>query len=231
MISTSLILSSFAAGLVMFVAPCTLPIIPAYLLFISGMSGEGEVTRVMRRRLFLNAAAFTVGFSLVFMVLGMFASVLGAAVAPWRPILFRAAGILLIIFGAVLAGVRLPAISAEWHLRLPRFVTLGRPESSFLAGALFAFGWSPCIGPILGTILFLASGSSTALQGALLLGVFSLGLAVPFLLSAMFIGYASASFARFARASAIFYRIAGMALIALGALFVSGRTDLLLYFF
>ena len=208
----SLVVAAFIAGLLMFLAPCTLPIVPAYLSFI----GAGRVMR--------NAFAFVIGFSVVFIVLGAFAGVLGGLIGPYRDLFMRVAGALIIFFGLTLLGFLQPIVKGEWHAKLPKFLTIGRPESSFVIGALFALGWSPCIGPILATILLLASTSSTAAWGALLLAVFSLGLAVPFLLTALLIERAGAAFVRWGRAAHVLNYIGGMLLILLGALMLFGNT-------
>ena len=205
--------AAFLAGLLMFLAPCTLPIVPSYLVFIAGD----------RRHIFRNALAFVVGFSLVFILLGLGAGAVGSLIGAHRYALSRIAGLIIILFGlSMLGAVRLPVLGSEWHAKLPSFLRLGRPESSLLIGALFALGWSPCIGPILGTVLLLASQSSTALMGAVLLGVFSLGLAVPFLLTALLIDWASLQFSRWGRALTILSRVGGILLIVLGIAIVFG---------
>ncbi len=214
-----LIPAAFLAGVLMFLAPCTLPIVPGYLAFIAG--GQGRVMR--------NAIAFTVGFSVIFILLGTFAGLLGNVIGPWQNILSRAAGALIILFGLTMLGaIRIPVLSGERHARIPKFLTIGRPESSFLIGVLFALGWSPCIGPILGTILLFASTSATALQGAILLLVFSLGLAIPFILSAMFINSVGNLFARFGKVTNILSITGGTVLILLGLLMLSGSMGLLI---
>jgi cytochrome c-type biogenesis protein len=226
-----LLIGAFFAGVFMFLAPCTLPIVPGYLAFISGVSlgktagglGAGERRAVMR-----NAFSFVLGFSALFIALGASAGLLGGALGAWRPLLAQAAGLLIILFGVTTLGVvRLPWISGERHVALPRFLSLGRPESSFLIGALFALGWSPCIGPILGTILLVASTEGLAMQGAVLLGVFSLGLGIPFLLTAALIQSAAGAFshlAGFLRGVSLF---GGLFLILIGALMLFGKADLL----
>lgn len=211
MFEWALIPAAFVAGILMFLAPCTLPIVPGYVAFIGG------------RRPVRNAAAFVVGFAVVFILLGTFAGALGALVGPYREFLGRGAGLLLILFGLTMLGaLKLPFLSGEWHIKLPSFLTLGRSESSFLVGVLFALGWSPCIGPILGTVLVLASTSATAFAGALLLGVFSAGLAVPFLLTALLLERAGAAFQKWGRATQIIQLAGGALLLALGALMLMG---------
>lgn len=215
----------------MFLAPCTLPIVPGYLAFISGVTLREtgiEARRRARAVVFRNALAFTLGFSIIFILLGASAGFIGAALGEWRPILSRAGGAIIILFGLTMLGaLRLPFLSGERHIPVPRALALGRPESSFLIGALFALGWSPCIGPILGTVLLVASTSSLALQGALLLAVFSLGLSLPFLLTALLIHEATGLLSRMSGFVRTLTIIGGALLVALGILMLMGRMDLL----
>ncbi|HYF12892.1 MAG TPA: cytochrome c biogenesis protein CcdA [Candidatus Paceibacterota bacterium] len=211
--------AAFLAGVLMFLAPCTLPLVPGYLAFIAG--GQGKVVR--------NAVAFVLGFSVIFILLGMFAGTIGGVLAPWKDFLSRIAGAVIILFGLTMLGlVRLPVLSSERHVGIPKFLSLGSPHSSFLIGALFAIGWSPCIGPILGTILFIASAEATALSGALLLAIFSLGLAIPFILCAIFVDQASTAISRYARATVSLSRVGGALLIGIGALMLMGSMGLLI---
>ncbi len=204
----------------MFLAPCTLPIVPGYLAFIAGGKGRGTMVK--------NALAFVLGFSVVFILLGTFAAALGALLGPWREILARAAGVLIIVFGLTMLGFfRIPLFSNTFSISAPKFLTLGHPYSSFLIGALFALGWSPCIGPILGSVLFIASTSATALQGAILLAIFSLGLGVPFVLSAIFMEKISTWFAYGGKTTAMLSYIGGVILICIGVLMVLGDMGLL----
>lgn len=216
--------AAFLAGVLMFLAPCTLPIVPGYLAFIAGLPAGDMGRGSARGRIFRNALAFVLGFSIIFVLLGTFAGTLSQLLGPNQVLLSRVAGLVIILFGITMLGVlRLPFLSAEQRIRLPKFLVLGRPESSALIGVLFAVGWSPCIGPVLGTILLLASTSSTALQGALLLTIFSLGLGIPFLLSALFIERAGALFASWGRLTTTLSLVGGVVLILLGLLMVSGN--------
>jgi len=202
----------------MFLAPCTLPIVPGYLAFIAGS----------RRHVLRNAVAFVLGFSTVFVLLGASAGLFGIIIGSWRYVLARVGGLVIIAFGLTMLGLlRLPGLSAERHIPLPRFVAVGNPSSSAFIGALFALGWSPCIGPILGTILLIASASATAAQGALLLAVFSLGLAVPFLLVALLLSRAEGATAKLGGAARVLSLIGGVFLVVLGILMLLGQTGLL----
>ncbi len=223
--------AAFLAGILMFLAPCTLPIVPGYLAFISGVSpselADPRARRATRARVFRNALYFVIGFGVVFIAFGVFAGVIGGALGEWRFTLGRLAGAVLVLFGASMLGVRVPLLSLERHIRVPQWLILGRPESSFLIGALFAVGWSPCIGPVLGSVLFLASSSSTAASGAALLTVFWLGLALPFLLTAALIGEASRFMDRLTKLAAMLQIFGGIVLIALGVLMLTNTMGIL----
>lgn len=203
----------------MFLAPCTLPIVPGYLAFIAG--GRGKVVQ--------NAIAFVVGFSILFVLLGASAGLFGLVIGSWRFVLARVGGAVIIVFGLTMLGVlRLPVLAAERHIRLPSFLVPGTPLASALIGALFALGWSPCIGPILGTVLFIASASATALSGAALLFVFSLGLGLPFILTALLFERAQGAFARAGKVAQILSYIGGVFLVVLGVLMLFNQTGLLI---
>ena len=210
----------------MFLAPCTLPIVPGYLAFIAGNpSGDDQYKRM---RVFKNSLAFVLGFSIVFILLGTFAAEAGSFLGPWRDTLSRAAGAIIIIFGLTMLGVvRIPVLSQDKRLAIPHFLTIGKVQSSALIGALFALGWSPCIGPILGTILLFASSASTAADGALLLSVFSLGLGLPFIITALLLSEASGVIQRYSRFINGLSIAGGVFLIALGILMLFGDMGLL----
>lgn len=231
MVSLALIPAVFLAGILMFLAPCTLPIVPGYLAFIAGVPESAIEARGARKRIVWNALAFVVGFSIIFILLGTFAGVLGSIIGPWRDLLGRLGGIVLIVFGLTMLGVvRIPALSSSASVRIPHFVALGRWESSLFIGMLFAFGWSPCVGPILGTVLtisLLATSPSAVFEGAFLLGVFSLGLAVPFLLTAFFLQKASSVLSRLTLLIKILSIVGGVGLLATGLLLLAGDMGLI----
>lgn len=219
--------AAFLAGLLMFLAPCTLPIVPGYLAFIAAVPSEASA-RERRRRVLVNALAFVIGFSFVFILLGTFAAAIGSFLGPWKDTLSRAAGAIIIIFGLTMLGVvRIPALSGDKRIAIPHFLTIGKPHSSALIGALFALGWSPCIGPILGTILLFASTSATAGQGALLLAVFSLGLALPFIATALLLERAGALISRYSKFVSVLSIVGGVILVLLGILMLLGDMSLL----
>lgn len=217
-----LIIPAFIAGLLTFLAPCTLPILPAYLGFIGGASATELQNPVLagsaKRRIFLNGLVFIVGFSSVFIIFGTLAGFLGQALVPYRVWLTRIGGIIVILFGLSLLGLfRLPFFNIAERLNFSS-QNSGRPATSFLLGVSFAFGWTPCVGPILGSILLLASSAATALKGAFLLLVFSSGLAIPFLIVAAGIGAASRAISRISKYLRVVEFIGGLFLILLGYL-------------
>ncbi len=222
----TLVPAAFLAGILMFLAPCTLPLVPGYLAFIAGVP-EREVSKTgsrdAKRRVMRNAIFFCLGFSIVFVVLGLFAASIGAVLGPWRELISRGAGVLIIIFGLTMLGlIRIPALMSEHRIKAPHFIVVGRPESSFLIGVLFALAWTPCVGPILGTVLLFASSSATATQGALLLFVFSLGLAIPFMGTAFLIGSAGKWFTRMKGSVEFISKMAGVILVVLGLCMLFG---------
>ena len=223
---------AFVAGMLMFLAPCTLPVVPGYLAFIAGIPlsalSNPAAKRSARRVVFKNALAFVFGFSIVFILLGASAGLIGIFIGPWRYVLAKFSGVVLIFFGLTMLGVvRLPILSGERHMRLPSFLKLGHLSSSALIGVLFALGWSPCIGPILGTILLIASNSATVYYGAMLLAVFSLGLAVPFLLTALIVTESTVFLSRISGFTKWLSIVGGIWLIVGGVLMLTGTTQLL----
>jgi len=225
------IISTFFAGILTFLAPCTLPLVPAYLGFISGVDQDAlknpETARAARRKIFFNGLAFIVGFSLVFIAFGVLAGIAGQALAPYRIWMARIGGILVILFGLFMLGFfKLPFFQSDKRIPIPKWLTLGRPSSSLFIGGTFALGWTPCVGPILGSVLLLAGTSATAVQGGFLLAVFSLGLAIPFLIIALLFSRATRyidSISKYLKWVSI---IGGIFLILLGALLVTDNFGL-----
>lgn len=182
---------AFVAGLVSFISPCVVALVPTYLTYLAGTSFSDLESRTViqktRRRVLLNAIAFVTGFSIVFIAFGMTASVLGQALITYSPLLRRVSGVLIIGMGFYMMGV----LHVPWFDRTRKMtVSSGGqagPGRSLLLGATFSAGWTPCIGPILASILMVAGNSDTLQAGTLLLAVYSLGLAVPFLVAALFL--------------------------------------------
>lgn len=224
----SLIIPAFIAGLLTFLAPCTLPLVPGYLSFISGVSltdlNDPNKAKQTRWKIFFNGLFFMIGFSMVFITLGVLAGLAGQALFPYRTWLGRIGGVFVIIFGLFMLNVlKIPFLSKEVQIKTPAFFKRGRSLNSLILGLAFGLGWTPCVGPVLGSILTLAAAGGTIGQGALLLSVFSLGLAVPFLLIALSIGSASAYLGRISKYISIVSIIGGFFLIFLGILLLTNN--------
>ena len=216
-----LIIPSFLAGVLTFIAPCTLPLVPAYISFISGESTN-------KGKILMNGLLFIFGFSLVFILFGILFGLLGSAIVPYRIWLTRIGGIFVILFGLfMLKIINISFLNQTEKIQLSPIFKRGEPLSSFLLGSSFAFGWTPCVGPILGSILILASTTSNVWQGGLLLSVFSLGLGTPFLLIAVGIGSASEKIKSFSKYLGIVEKVGGVFLIFLGILLFLDKLNLL----
>lgn len=182
---------ALSAGVLSFFSPCVLPLVPSYLIFISGASissyAELSSTRKQRVTLLLHSVAFIAGFSFVFVALGVSSSYLGGLFSAYERWIVRIGGLLLIVFGLnMLNIVKIPFLNQEkmCHLRTKPIGYLG----SFAIGITFSLGWTPCIGPVLASILLIASTTSTVTQGMYLLSLYSLGLAIPFFVAALLVG-------------------------------------------
>ncbi|THF67970.1 cytochrome c biogenesis protein CcdA [Deinococcus sp. Arct2-2] len=205
---------AFLAGLFSFLSPCVLPLVPSYLGVIGGA-----------RSPLLRAFGFILGFGLVFIALGATASSLGAVLAPHKILLGQVAAVLIIFFGLVMLGVvRLPFL-----MRDTRVLADAGGYGPVALGAAFAFGWSPCLGPALGSILGLAASTASLGQGVSLLATYTLGLAVPFLLAALL--WNRLNLRRLNRYSGIFERVGGGILVAVGLLMITGQFTRLATFF
>lgn len=216
---------AFLAGMVSFLSPCVLPVVPGYLTFVSGMTLEeltsGDVASA-RRRAVLHAVLFGVGFGLVFMSLGAAATVAGQRLARWLPLVTRIGGGLVIVFGLVMLGVlRVPWLGRERRMHLA-----SRPAGwigSVAVGIAFGAGWTPCIGPVLASILLFAGLEQTVAHGTLLLGTYGLGLAVPFIGAAVGLNWFLAGSRRIQHWLPWIERMAGIVLVALGLLMATGH--------
>ncbi len=229
----SLIVPAFVAGLITFLAPCTLPLIPVYLAIISGVPPshlqDPERAKRAHVKIFVNGLFFVVGFSLVFILLGTLAGAVGQLLTEYRLWIARFGGILVILFGLFMLGtVKIPMLDKIAHFKMPRLFRQGSAANATLIGAVFGFGWTPCIGPVLGTILLLASISSTVGQGAFLLFIFSIGLAIPFLLVALLASSATKYIRHISRYLHVISVIGGIFLIALGILILFDQMGMLI---
>jgi len=215
---------SFTAGLLSFLSPCVLPLIPSYVTFITGMSLD-EVQRT-RRVALVHSLLFIAGFTLIFLALGATATVLGRALLAYRSWISRIGGVLIIIFGLYLLG------AFNWGVlaRERRIHLADKPVGylgTVLVGVAFGAGWTPCIGPILGSILIYTSSTADLGRGLLLLFMYSLGLAIPFLIAALAIDRFLTGFARIRSRLVWISRLGGVLLIAIGVLLLTDYFSLM----
>lgn len=214
------------AGLVSFLSPCVLPLVPPYLCYLAGVSldqltGDTDET-VAKRTVMLSALAFVLGFSTIFVLLGATASVIGRFVASYLGVLSIIGGLIIIVMGLHFLGVFRIALL---H-RQARFEVRSHPAGpigSYLFGVAFAVGWTPCIGPVLGTILFVAGAEQTAGRGAVLLAIYSLGLGLPFLIAGFFAGPFMHFMQRFRTHLGTVEKTMGAMLVVTGVLFMTGQ--------
>lgn len=217
------LLAAFGAGVLTFLSPCVLPLIPGYVAFMTGLRAaeHGGDARGISSSL-VPALLFVTGFSVVFVALGASASAVGAFLAAHRNFLETAAGVVVIALGVFMLGIiRVPWLYGEARFEMKgarRFGSAG----ALVMGMAFAFGWSPCVGPILGSILMLAAGSAEPARGAILLGVYSAGLGVPFVVTAVALGRIKPLIAWLNRRALLINRVAGSVLILLGVLILTG---------
>lgn len=220
------------AGLLSFASPCVLPIVPPYLAWLAGVSFDELKTDTPdmenRRRIIASAISFVLGFATVFIALGATASVLGKTIAQYFDILSVIAGILIILMGLHFLGV----FRIAWLYREARVQIDRKPAGligAYVIGLAFAFGWTPCVGPVLAAILFIAGSEGTASNGALLLAAYSLGIGIPFILAAVFasrfLGWAT----RFRRHMRKVEMAMGGFLILTGILFITGQMSAISY--
>lgn len=228
-------LSAAGAGALSFLSPCVLPLVPPYLCYMAGISVDdfrGAVNSentAMRSALMGASVAFVLGFSTVFVALGAGASTVGAFLRAWQNEIAVAAGLAIVAMGLNFLGiVRIPLLSRE-----ARFQAGGRPANlgaAYVMGLAFAFGWTPCIGPVLGPILTLAGARDTVGEGALLLAAYSAGLGVPFLLASAFSGAFMRFLSRFRLHMGKVEKAMGGLLVVAGVLFLTGGMQTVAYF-
>jgi cytochrome c-type biogenesis protein len=221
-------MSAIGAGAISFLSPCVLPLVPPYLCYMAGVTvddfkagGEQAAKSGARTALVAASIAFVLGFTTVFVALGAGASTIGRFLRVWQEPLAIAAGIVIIVMGLNFLGiVRIPLLSRE-----ARFQAQDKPASAIAAyvmGLAFAFGWTPCIGPVLGPILTLAGGRETVGEGALLLFAYSIGLGIPFLVAAIFSGAFMRFMAKFRVHLGRVEKAIGALLVLAGIFFVTG---------
>ncbi len=187
-------LTAFLGGILSFISPCVLPLIPVYISYISGVTVKelkASNDKNVYKRAILNSLAFVIGFSIIFTLMGTSASYIGALVLINKILLAKISGILIILFG-IFYALKIDFIYR--FLRINIKVKSVNLFTSFIIGILFAFGWSPCVGPILSSILVIAANTESLSKGAMLLFVYSLGLGIPFILASIFTGFFVKSF-------------------------------------
>jgi cytochrome c-type biogenesis protein len=214
------VLVAAGAGLLSFLSPCVLPLVPSYLAYIAGVSFGDLHERpspLVRLTVVGNALGFIAGFSLIFIAMGASVSLVGEWLVTYRRLFQQVGGVLVIVFGLYLLGIfRLPFLMHQ--VRLPLTNGPGGILGSAVVGVTFASGWTPCVGPVLGSILTLAGTTENLGQGMTLLGAYSAGLALPFLASALAFGQFLRFFTRFKRFLPLVDRVAGLILIGIGVL-------------
>ena len=216
--------AALIAGVVSFLSPCVLPLVPPYLVYLTGTSiehlAEGEAEPRVRRETVGAALLFVLGFSTIFVALGASASVIGSLLLRWSGPLATVAGIIIIIMGLHFLGLtRIGFLMREKRLGMPKPVGLWGAD---VIGLAFAFGWTPCIGPILAAILAVAASEKTVGQGATLLGIYSAGLGIPFLLAAFAVEPFAAFLARFKKHLGLVEKAMGGLLVLTGIAFLTG---------
>jgi cytochrome c-type biogenesis protein len=225
----------FGAGVLSFLSPCVLPLVPPYLTYMSGASfqqlrSDGAPAGTLWRRSVFTSVFFVLGFSLVFIALGATATAFGQVFRQALPVLTPIAGILIIVMGLHFLGVfRIGLLDRQVRHQGPGLAS--GPVGGFLLGLAFAIGWTPCIGPVLASVLAVAAAQSTAMDGAGLLAIYSLGLGVPFILAGLAIGPFLSFFTSFKRYLGIVEKVMGGLLVITGVLFVTGQFTRISYWF
>jgi len=220
--------AAFIAGLLSFLSPCVLPLIPAYFSFITGLSVDEMTadTKGIRQKVILSTLAYVAGFSSIFILFGASASFLGGLAAQYSWVIRYLGGTIVLVFGLHLLGlINIKGFQFEkrFHVKKKPVHLLG----TFVIGMAFGAGWTPCIGPLLGSILIVAGNQETILKGVFLLAVYSAGLALPFLLISFFINSMLAFLKRATRLIGIINKIAGILLISIGLLLIFDKFKLL----
>lgn len=222
------LLTSFAAGLISFLSPCVLPLVPGYISYITGQSLTESMTHVTRLRSVSLSAIFVLGFSTVFVSLGASATALGQLLAAYRYQTNLIGGAVVILFGLLMIGlVGLPWLQREFRFNVA--LPGGRPLAGYTLGAAFAFGWTPCIGPVLGTILTITAATASIPQGIILLAVYSAGLAVPFLATSLLADRLLVRLRRFRRTGRYLQIGAGAVTVGLGVAIVTNQLTVFSY--
>lgn len=218
---------AYVAGLVTFIAPCHLPLVPAYMSYIAGVSlqetqsaaSDPKQAKSLRRLLLATSLAYVAGFVLVFVLFGLTVNLIGAKLQAYRSIMHTIGGLLLIVVGAYIAGLfELRFLGFTKRLQLPMKLTRFAPLNAFIIGVSFGFSWTPCIGPVLAVILFWSSQAASFWHGALLLFFYGIGLGTPFLLISLFLQRGIELLRRHRRSLNILMRVSGIFMMVIGVL-------------
>lgn len=219
--------AALLAGAVSFASPCVLPLVPGYVSYVAGRTASGRTAPSRGRAVWLSAC-FVLGFSTIFVALGASATALGQALLRWRFELNLVGGAIVILFGLFMVGAaRVSAM--ERDLRLQLDLPGGQPAASYVLGLAFGFGWTPCIGPILGAILTASAASATVGQGVALLAAYSLGLGAPFLTVAAFTDAVAGKLRGIGRLGRRLHQATGGVMILMGLAMMTGRLSALSY--
>ena len=214
------ILAALGAGLVSFLSPCVLPLVPGYLSAVTGVS-VGELDRAGWRRVLVPSLVFVASFSTIFILLGLTATAIGQALQDHRDTLEKVAGAVIVAMGVLfVASLFVTRLNRDWHV--DALMARAGKGGPLIAGMAFAIAWTPCLGPTLGAILTAASLSSSDVHAAFLLAVYSAGLGIPFLLTALAFSHLTTAFAAVKRHYTVIMAIGGGVLIAMGVLILTG---------
>lgn len=224
---------ALTAGLLSFLSPCVLPLVPPYLCFLGGVSldqltGDEQAGTNVTRRVFVSSLVFVLGFSTVFVALGATSSVVGQLVAEHLDVFAKIAGVIIILLGLHFMGV----FRFAFLQREARFHVESRPAGligAYVIGLAFAFGWTPCVGPVLAAILFVAASKESVLHGSSLLATYSLGIGIPFMIAALMAGPFTRFMVRFRQHVRTVEIVLGVLLVATGILFLTGFMSELAY--
>lgn len=223
------VLAAFTAGIVSFLSPCVLPLVPGYVSFIAGRTPtDGPADRTARLSAAALSLCFVLGFSTVFIALGASATALGRLLLSYHVELNLVGGAVVVLFGIFLTGL----IRPRWMMREARFHAAppgGHAMSAYALGLAFAFGWTPCIGPILGSILTVGAATATVADGIALLAIYSLGLGVPFLLAALFTDSLTQRLKSLRKAGRLLQPAAGAIMVAMGLAMITGQMSTFSY--
>jgi cytochrome c-type biogenesis protein len=233
-LSETSLITAFLAGLLSFISPCVLPLVPSYLMYLSGLSfqqlSHSTEHTVVKQAVVMNAALFILGFSAVFIAFGASASVLGQVLLDHQDAIRKAGAILMIIFGLHVSGM----VNLTWLMTEKRIHLTARPAgpmASLLIGGTFAAGWTPCVGPILGTMLLYAATTDTLVDGVTLLAFYSLGLGVPLLIASLALNQFLSFFQRMKTYLPFVSGVSGVFLIMMGMVMYLDRLSLVTAFF